>query len=384
MHYIHTYVLHTYSYYIVLLLSSAPFLSSMEAALEEACMEAKFRLEGNEALLQAVEAATAVLEDEPLTNAGIGSNLSMSGHVECDASVMSGDGSFGAVAAVSAVKNPISVATRLAIESRTPMRHGLVRPIMLASEGARQWAATKGLETYNAEEEADAHMITQAAKRRHQMYLQIIEKDGLEYPDYNAPPREKRKFESELAGEDVRYDTVGCVVVNFQGDVAAGVSSGGIALKSPGRVGEAAIYGAGCWAKNNCNCLSGCSVATSVTGVGENIIKHMIGQKVAQAVEHSCGDGITEVSSQLLSSTMNDCRVPRECGVLCARSCVQNGSLQVEIGATCYAAQSMAVGWLGQDEAGKVIRGFKIIRRGEEPNDLICLSIGTRWKYQSS
>ncbi|HSY41857.1 MAG TPA: isoaspartyl peptidase/L-asparaginase, partial [Polyangia bacterium] len=65
--------------------------------------------------LDGVTAAVAVLEDDPRFNAGTGSALTVDGEVECDASVMCGDGRAGAVGALRDVKNPIRLA-RLVME----------------------------------------------------------------------------------------------------------------------------------------------------------------------------------------------------------------------------------------------------------------------------
>ena len=50
--------------------------------------------------LDAVEMAIKVLEDKDITNAGFGSNLTMEGVVECDATIVDHFGRSGAVGAV--------------------------------------------------------------------------------------------------------------------------------------------------------------------------------------------------------------------------------------------------------------------------------------------
>jgi len=76
-------------------------------------------------------------------------------------------------------------------------------------------------------------------------------------------------------------DTVGAIALDAEGILAAGVSSGGLLLKQPGRVGQAAIFGAGCWASSPGRRAG---VACSVSGEGERIIRASLARRICEAV----------------------------------------------------------------------------------------------------
>jgi taspase (threonine aspartase 1) len=110
-----------------------------------ACTEAIAGLNGRSSALDAVIFSIGVLEKDACLNAGFGSNLTIDGQAECDASLMSDSGEFGSVGAVSGqplhraspkqltrvsgVCNPIQLACAVLKHSLVPSLLGRVAPL---------------------------------------------------------------------------------------------------------------------------------------------------------------------------------------------------------------------------------------------------------------
>ncbi|XP_059436542.1 (+)-neomenthol dehydrogenase-like [Corylus avellana] len=151
---------------------------SLRSAMKRACLAAALVLrKGSGSCLDAVSAAIQVLEDDPSTNAGRGSNLTEDGHVECDASIMDGDsGAFGAVGALPGIRNAIQIATLLAKDQiMGSSLLGRIPPIFLVGEGARTWAKSKGIALPATIAEADKWLVTERAKAQWKTYKVMVD-----------------------------------------------------------------------------------------------------------------------------------------------------------------------------------------------------------------
>uniref|UniRef100_A0A9J7YU45 Threonine aspartase 1 n=1 Tax=Cyprinus carpio carpio TaxID=630221 RepID=A0A9J7YU45_CYPCA len=227
---------------------------------KRACQKAVDRLRAGGMALEAVTAALIELEDSPFTNAGTGSNLNLSGEIECDASIMDGKSlNYGAVGALSGIKNPVLVARRL-----------LTR--LSVGKGAEQWAISHGIPACPTEKMTTKFSLS--GYKRNKRKMELAEQVEM-----------KRKRQScEHENNSACLDTVGAVVVDREGNVAAAVSSGGLAMKHPGRVGQAAHYGCGCWAENARD-ISLYSTAVSTSGSGEHLIRTMLARECSTAMQ---------------------------------------------------------------------------------------------------
>ncbi len=78
-----------------------------------------------------------------------------------------------------------------------------------------------------------------------------------------------------MHADDTKHGTVGAVAVDAQGNIAGGASTGGIAAKHPGRVGDTPVVGAGFYAENGVG-------GVSSTGHGEDFIRLVLARRAAE------------------------------------------------------------------------------------------------------
>ena len=180
--------------------------------------------------LETVVYTIALLEDNELFNAGIGSQIQSDGKVRLSASLMDGKTEkFSGVINIEDVKNPIEIAQSLLVYDDK----------VLSGEGAQKFARDNGFTYFDP--------IT---------------------------PQRKSEYEAKVNQQNNR-GTVGCVALDGDGNLAAGTSTGGKGFEIPCRVSDSATV-----AGNYANKFAG----ISCTGVGEDIVSGALAAKIVTRV----------------------------------------------------------------------------------------------------
>jgi isoaspartyl peptidase/L-asparaginase-like protein (Ntn-hydrolase superfamily) len=192
-----------------------------------------------------------VLEDCAWLNAGRGSVLCATGHVEMDAAVMDGASRrAGAVAGLRSVVNPVLAAR--AVMERSPH-------VLLAGDGAERFAQEQGLPRA-----APESFVTDLRRRQLARWRE----------------RSTAAGSSDPGGQPPGGGTVGAVARDPRGHLAAATSTGGLTGKLPGRVSDSALIGAGSFADD-------ATCAVSATGSGDAFIRAGFAHQVDALMRHA-------------------------------------------------------------------------------------------------
>jgi len=210
-------------------------------------------------VVDAAEACTIFMESSGNLNAGKGARPNLDGVQELDAMIIDGKNlQFGSVAAVTGIQNPISLA----------------RYIM---------------------EKTDFNFF--AGQNAKKLYDKMIE-EGYRQELQNGVIKNPNL--------DTLGDTVGCIVVDIEGNIAATSSTGGIPEKLPGRVGDSPVMGAGAYANDLCG--------ASATGWGEHIMRVVLSRMVVLYVE----EGLDVMAAAKKGIEMFQMKTASEAGIIVA------------------------------------------------------------------
>ncbi len=241
-----------------------------------AAVEAALRaIEQGAEPVDAAVAGVVVLEDDPRFNAGTGSRVRIDGStVQMDASVMTSEGRFGAVAGIESVKNPVKVARAV---TTTPH-------LLLAGDGATLFARTLGMEMWDPTTPASREKARETQKKL------LVNDPSLPREWTSFDWRSRWNFDRSLADAGLgetdagtvkargdagkSSDTVGVAVRGTDGRFGVALSTGGTSITLRGRVGDVPILGAGLYASED--------GAAAATGTGERIVEAGLARAVVE------------------------------------------------------------------------------------------------------
>lgn len=224
---------------------AAGYRSGLQRVLEQG----RAMLASGGRAIDVVTHCAALLEDDPMFNAGRGSVLNEQGAVEMDAALMDGSNlGAGAVAGVHHIANPIRLA-RLVMD-KTPH-------LMLIGDGAMRFADECSIPRLQDDEFLLPYRLAQLEHAR-QAGKAELDHTGRAIPD--------------------KYGTIGAVARDLDGNLAAATSTGGMTNKRVGRVGDTPIVGAGVYADNE-------TCAVSATGVGEHFMRTVLAKTIADYMQ---------------------------------------------------------------------------------------------------
>ncbi|MEX0891838.1 MAG: isoaspartyl peptidase/L-asparaginase [Gemmatimonadota bacterium] len=276
--------------------------------MEEALRAGHEVLAGGGPALDAVEATLRLLEDSELFNAGRGAVFTADGTNALDASIMDGATlRAGAVAGVSTVRNPITLA-RYVME-RSPH-------VMLSGTGAEQFAREQGIEVTPAD-----------YFRTDRRWQQLQEAQEAE----RAAQAGGAGMASGRAPATWKYGTVGAAALDQAGNLAAGTTTGGMTNKKWGRIGDSPVIGAGTYANASC--------ALSATGWGEYFIRNVVAYDICARAEY-LEVPLPEAARQVIMEKL-EAQEPETGGIIGLDS---QGRVVM-----AFNSQGMYRGWVDQD-----------------------------------